>query len=62
MVAKARRHWVAFRKEHPDVGEPAAHGVVVDDDTIILSHESGPGSIVAVYRDLGGGKLKLLAW
>jgi hypothetical protein len=61
MVAEAARHWKTFCKEHPDVGHPATGGVVVDDDTIIL-HRDGPETIVAVYRIVGAGKLKLLAW
>jgi hypothetical protein len=62
IVAKAARHWKTFCKEHPDIGHFATGGVVVDDDTIILRDDTGGRSIVAVYRIIGAGKLKLLAW
>ncbi len=62
ILSLARRRWAAHRKEHPELGE-ATGAVIVDDDTIILTRDtSGSGSIVAVYRIEGAGKIKLLAF
>lgn len=62
MVSVAKREWKRFGKEHPDASS-ASGGVIVDDDTILLHRDSGgPGTIVAVYRIVGAGKVLLLGW
>jgi len=63
ILSLVRRRWTAHRKEHPELVE-ATGAVIVDDDTIILHRDpSGQsGSIVAVYRIIGAGKIKLLAF
>jgi hypothetical protein len=61
-VSKAIRRWKEFCDKHPGLSEPAAHGVLVDDDLVVLHRDAGPGGIVAVYRIEAPGKLKLLAW
>ena len=62
MVTVAKRHWKKFCKEHPGVAQ-ASGGIIVDDDTIILHRDpGGPGTILAVYRIVGAGKVLLLGW
>ena len=41
---------------------PASHGIIGEDDLVVLHRDPGPGGIVAVYRIEGPGKLKLPGW